>query len=415
MQYQHHGIDPENGAAMSRLVRIGMIGSGFSAHFHLAGYRKVYGRNFEIAAIAGRNTARVAELARQFGIPRQYASAEALMNDPDIDVVDLCVPNHLHVPLVLQAAARGKHIICEKPLGGYFGAPDSADSWSARGVPRQRMLEAVIAQARAVRAAIAHSGVTFCYAENWLYAPPIAKLNRLMAASGSTILRIQGEESHSGSHSPYAKRWRTSGGGSLLRLCVHPIGAALHLKYEEGRRRHGVPIRPVSVMAQVANLTDIESFRRESRKHIVAGWDDVEDWASIIVTFEDGAVAQLTSTDTKMGGIHNYLTAHGSRAVVSANINPNNTCQAYTPDGDYFASEYLVEKTETKEGWSFPAPDEDAVTGYPEELRDFIGAVAEARAPKSDLMLAIDVLLVVYAGYLSAEQKSSVDIRPYLL
>jgi predicted dehydrogenase len=276
------------------------------------------------------------------------------------------------------------------------------------------MLDAVMAQARTVQDAIAQAGVTFCYGENWVYAPPIVKLNRLMAASGSTILRIQGEESHSGSHSPYAKQWRTCGGGSLLRLCVHPIGAALYLKYEEGRRRTGKPIRPVAVTAQVANLTDIESFKQEARKHVVTGWQDVEDWASIIVTFDDGSVAQLTSTDTKMGGIHNYLTAHGSRALVTANINPNTTCQAYTPDGTYFANEYLVEKTETKEGWSFPAPDEDAVTGYPEELRDFIGAVAEQRAPQSDLMLAIDVMLVVYAGYLSAEQKMQIDLRPYL-
>jgi len=391
-----------------------MIGSGFSAHFHLASYRKVYGEHFEVAAITGRNAARVAELARHFSIGRQYGSVDELMHDPDIDVVDLCVPNPLHMPLVLQAAERGKHIICEKPLGGYFGPPGCADSWSARGASRQDMLARVMAQAHALRHAIAQSGVTFCYAENWVYAPPVAKLNRLMAASDSTILRIQGEESHSGSHSPYARRWRTSGGGSLLRLCVHPIGAALYLKYEEGRRRMGVPIRPVSVIAQVANLTEIESFRREPRKHIAVGWEDVEDWASIIVTFDDGSVAQLSSTDTKMGGIHNYLTAHGSRALVSANINPNNACQAYTPDGDYFAGEYLVEKTETKEGWSFPAPDEDAVTGYPEELRDFIGAVARGRAPKSDLMLAIDVLLVVYAGYLSAEKQAAIDIRSYL-
>jgi hypothetical protein len=81
------------------------------------------------------------------------------------------------------------------------------------------------------------------------------------------------------------------------------------------------------------------------------------------VTFDDGSVAQLTSTDTRMGGIRNFLTAHGSRAQVTANINPNTTCQAYTPDGAYFATEYLVEKTETKEGWSYPAPDEDAITG----------------------------------------------------
>ena len=61
----------------------------------------------------------------------------------------------------------------------------------------------------------------------------------------------------------------------------------------------------------------------------------------MIVTFEDGTVAQLTSTDTRLGGIRNTLTAHGTRALGIANINPNDSCQAYTPDGAYFADEYL--------------------------------------------------------------------------
>ena len=84
------------------------------------------------------------------------------------------------------------------------------------------------------------------------------------------------------------------------------------------------------------------------------------------------------------------------------------------PDGSYFKDEYLVEKTETKEGWSYPSPDEDMVTGYPDELRDFVGAISHGRAPKSDLMLAHDVLLVTYAAYLSAEKGARIDIRPFL-
>lgn len=395
---------------MRKPLRIGIVGSGFAAHFHLASYRKVYGEHFEIAGIFGRNTQRAGQLASEHGLARCYESIEAMLRDKTIDAIDLCVPNHLHARLAIAAAEHGKHVICEKPLGGYFGPADAGEDWSANGVSRAAMLDHVLAEVRAVEEATARAGTTFCYAENWVYAPPVAKLNRLMAASGSTILRIQGEESHSGSHSPYARQWRTAGGGSLLRLCVHPIGAALYLKYEEGRRRGGVPIRPVSVLAQTANLTAIDSFRSEPVKHIVTGWQDVEDWASITITFADGSIAQLTSTDTHLGGIRNYITAHGSRALVTANINPNNACQAYTPDGDYFADEYLVEKTETKEGWSFPAPDEDAITGYPEELRDFIGAMSEGRAPKSDLMLARDVLIAVYAGYLSAERGASVSL-----
>jgi predicted dehydrogenase len=399
---------------MSDLVRIGLIGAGFSAHFHLASYAKVYGESFEVAAIAGRNPAKVAALATQYNIARRYDNVEAMMRDPLIDVVDLCVPNQLHVPLILEAASRGKHVICEKPLGGFFGPPGATADWSAKGYSRQAMLEDVLDQSAAVEKAVRRAGTTFCYAENWVYAPPIVKLNRLMAASGSTLMHIRGEESHSGSHAPYSRRWRTAGGGSLLRMCAHPIGAALHLKYEEGRRRNGQPIRPVAVSAQVANLTNIPSFQAETRKHIVTGWEDVEDWATVTVAFEDGAMAQLTSTDTRLGGINNYITAYGSKAIVTANINPNTACQAYTPDGSYFLDEYLVEKTETKEGWSFPAPDEDAVTGYPEELRDFVGAIANKRAPKSDLSLAMDVMLVIYAGYVSAAEQRTVDLHNYL-
>jgi predicted dehydrogenase len=398
---------------MSEPVRIGIIGAGFSAHFHLASYAKVYGQTFEVAAIAGRDPAKMAALAAKYNIARQHDSIEAMMRDPQIDVIDLCIPNQLHMPLILQAAAHGKHVICEKPLGGFFGPADAPPDWSANGYSREAMLDAVIVKIGAIKKAVQSAGITFCYAENWVYAPPIVKLNQLMAASGSTLMRIQGEESHSGSHAPYSRHWRTAGGGSLLRLCAHPIGAALYLKFEEGRRRTGQPIRPVAVSAQVANLTRIPSFKAEKTKHIVTGWEDVEDWATITITFEDGAVAQLTSTDTKMGGIHNYITAYGSKAVVTANINPNTTCQAYTPDGAYFADQYLVEKTETKEGWSFPAPDEDAVTGYPEELRDFIGAIANKRAPKSDLLLAMDVLMVIYAGYLSAAERRTIELAQY--
>ncbi|MEO6716119.1 MAG: Gfo/Idh/MocA family oxidoreductase [Novosphingobium sp.] len=399
---------------MTSPLRIAVIGTGFAAHFHLASYRKVYGERFEIAAICGRNAQRASALAAEHGIGRYESDWQELLADPAIDAIDLCAPNHLHVPMILAAAKAGKHIICEKPLGGYFGPTDAGEDWSAEGFPRQSMLDAVSAQAQQVREAVTQSGVTFCYGENWVHAPPIAKLDQLMAASDSAILRIEGEESHSGSHAPYSRHWRTAGGGSLLRLGVHPIGAALWLKQREGRRRDGRPIRPASVTATVARLTDVAAFRAQQPHHVVADWADVEDFGAVTVSFSDGSIAQLTSTDTRLGGIRNYLTAHGSRAQVTANINPNTMCQAYTPDGAYFADEYLVEKTETKEGWSFPAPDENAVTGYPEELRDFIGAIARGHAPKSDMMLACDTLLLVYAAYLSAEQGRVVDLGGYL-
>src|SRR3989441_430872 len=92
-------------------------------------------------------------------------------------------------------------------------------------------------------------------AEDFVYAPPVAKLRRLLDASGGAILELRAEESHGGSHAAYAARWRTSGGGSLLRMGSHPVGVVLHLKHSEGLRRHGRPIRARTVLADVAQLT----------------------------------------------------------------------------------------------------------------------------------------------------------------
>ncbi len=400
---------------MATPVRIAIVGAGFAGHFHLASYAKVYGMSFQVVGIFDVVRDKAAHLAKDWSLPKVYDTYDQLLADKEVDVVDIVVPNFLHVDLAVKAAQAGKHVFCEKPLTGYFGPPDAQKTkWTAKGKPREEFLKAALDQANRAYDAVTKAGVTLCYGENWVYAPPIVKVRRLMDVSDSTIQRIQGEESHSGSHADYAKRWREAGGGALLRLCVHPLGAALFLKYEEGRRRGGAPIRPAFVTAEVGNLTWMKAFEAEPVKHMKTGWEDVEDFGAILLTFEDGAVAQLSSTDTCMGGIYNHLTVYGSRAIAKANINPNTACQAYTPDGSYFKDEYIVEKIETKQGWSFPAPDEDMITGYPDELRDFIGAVAEKRQPKSDLMLAHDVIAVTYGAYLAADKGQRVDLRPYL-
>ncbi|MCC7216268.1 MAG: Gfo/Idh/MocA family oxidoreductase [Burkholderiales bacterium] len=70
----------------------------------------------EIRAIASRDESRARAAATALGIPRAYGSYEALLADPEIEAVYNPLPNHLHVPLTLQAAAAGKHVLCEKPI-----------------------------------------------------------------------------------------------------------------------------------------------------------------------------------------------------------------------------------------------------------------------------------------------------------
>lgn len=70
----------------------------------------------EIAGIASRGLARAEEAAAKLGIPRAFGSYEALLADPEIEAVYNPLPNHLHVPVTLNALAAAKHVLCEKPI-----------------------------------------------------------------------------------------------------------------------------------------------------------------------------------------------------------------------------------------------------------------------------------------------------------
>ena len=70
----------------------------------------------ELRAIASRSLSSAQAAAQAAGIPQAYGSYEELLADPAIEAVYNPLPNHLHVPLTLQAAAAGKHVLCEKPF-----------------------------------------------------------------------------------------------------------------------------------------------------------------------------------------------------------------------------------------------------------------------------------------------------------
>ena len=70
----------------------------------------------EVVAVASRDPARSRAYARERGIARAHGSYEALLHDPDVDVVYISLPNGLHIPWTMKALEAGKHVLCEKPL-----------------------------------------------------------------------------------------------------------------------------------------------------------------------------------------------------------------------------------------------------------------------------------------------------------
>ena len=94
-----------------------------------------HAENAELAAIASRSLERAQEAAHRDRIPKAYGSYEALLKDPDIDVVYNPLPNTLHAEWTMKAADHGKHILCEKPLAPTADeAQKMVDYCAARGV-----------------------------------------------------------------------------------------------------------------------------------------------------------------------------------------------------------------------------------------------------------------------------------------
>jgi predicted dehydrogenase len=392
-----------------KVVNVAIVGTGFIAETRARAYAGIAGYEVRLAAAVGRSPERLSAYAQRWGIDVVSTDLDAVLERSDVDVVDLCVPNYLHRPMTEVAAAAGKHVICSKPLTA-FDAGAVAEGGAVSSVPRTQMLATATDNASAMVQAAQRAGVLLMYAENWVYAPSIAKANRLAAAAGGAILEMRGGECHSGSHSPYSKEWRYTGGGALLRLGVHPLGAMLYLKRQEGQRRWGRPIRPLSVVAEVGDLTRSPGFVDEQQHWIGTGWLDVENWGSILLTFDDGTRGIVWASDAVLGGMESSLKVMLSNAHIVCNLTHTRLVEAYAPDADVFGSEYLTEKLETSAGWSPPQPDEDWVQGHRHMIQDFVSCVADGRQPQSNGELGRDVIQVVYSAYVAAEEGRRVFI-----
>ena len=99
---------------MNRVIRIGMLGSGFVADFYMDGLRDVPGT--EVVANYSRSEERAKEFGRRYSVAHQYTTMEDLCADREVEMVVIGLPNHLHLPAVRVAAAARKAIVCTKPL-----------------------------------------------------------------------------------------------------------------------------------------------------------------------------------------------------------------------------------------------------------------------------------------------------------
>jgi predicted dehydrogenase len=245
------------------------------------------------------------------------------------------------------------------------------------------------------------------YAEDWVYAPAVAKTVEILRATKDKILFMKGDESHSGSHAAHAAQWAMTGGGSLVRMGCHPLSAALYLKQVEAQAR-GERVTVAAVSADVGNVA--ASLKPAERTYIKANPVDVEDWGVLTVTFSDGTKATIFAGDMIMGGVRNLIETYTSGGALFANITPNNHMMSYLTEEDKLANVYITEKVDRKTGWQFICLEEEWTRGYLQEIQDFMECAAHGREPRAGLDLAYETTKVNYAGYWSAEEGRRINL-----
>ncbi|MCD6288095.1 MAG: Gfo/Idh/MocA family oxidoreductase, partial [Candidatus Hydrogenedentes bacterium] len=297
-----------------KTVRSGLAGAGFAANFHYESVMRVHGVNVEVQGVYSPMPDGAA-FAEARGI-KSFGSLDEMLDV--VDIVHVCAPPSTHEKIAVAALERDKSVIVEKPFTGYFG--DGSDEFDGDTFPRQDALDNALASIDRMLAAESKSQGRICYAENWVYAPSVQKEREIIEKTGAQILWVHGEESHSGSHSATYGIWKFSGGGSLMGKGCHPLTAALYLKRVEGRARNGTPIRPKSVTCRLHSITRLPGY--EDKGHIRTDYKDVEDFSMTHITFDDGTVADVFSTELVLGGVHNWLEVAANNHRTICNINP---------------------------------------------------------------------------------------------
>ena len=386
------------------IVTVGTVGAGYAAHLHGNGYEKVSGITVRLKTVCDLNLELAKKVQQRFGYEQAVRDYHEMLADPEIDVIDIVVPPFLHTTVAMEAMEAGKHVICEKPLTGYFGQKGQENIGVT--VPKSEMYRKCLEDMDRLKEVVERTGKKFMYAENFVYATPVQKAAEIIRAKKTKLLYMKGEESLKGSSSPVAGQWNKVGGGTLMRTGTHPMGGMLWLKQQEAIAR-GETITIQSVSCDVGRAT--RCLTEEEHRYISARPEDVEDFGVITVTFSDGTKAICIASDTALGGSRNYIDIYGNNTALNCNITPTDLLNTYFLDEDGLDDVDISEMLPRKLGWNKAFVSDEIIRGYMGELQDFVETIAYDRKPVSDFTLAYDTTKVIYAAYQAAEEGRRID------
>lgn len=231
------------------MIKVAIIGAGIGQQ-HLTGYRALPER-FSVSVMCDLDNSRAAAAIGDDKSINIVSDIAVVMSDPDIDLIDICLPPHLHAPIVIQALEADKDVVCEKPIGRS------------------------LAEVEQMQAAIDKFGGRVFPVFQYRFGLAFAQLSALRAAGLAGKALVASAETHWNREKPYydiAWRgiWKGESGGALLGHAIHS---------------HDILCKVLGPVAQVGAFTD-------TRVNDI----EVEDCAALSMRMESGALVTSSVT-----------------------------------------------------------------------------------------------------------------------
>ncbi|QDI91931.1 Gfo/Idh/MocA family oxidoreductase [Salicibibacter halophilus] len=385
-----------------KFLNVGLIGAGFMAKAHSMAYASMPMFFWPAKLIPYKKTIvdvsddLAQEASERFGFENYSTDWKAVVRDPEIDVIDIVTPNHLHEEIAIEAAKEGKHIISEKPL-----ARNSEET--------QRMLEAV-----------QNANVKNMVAFNYRKTPAVALAKKFIdEGSIGRILNFRGtylQEFSADPNSPLSWRFQKdkAGSGALGDIGTHVIDFAHYLV---GDISHVMSLTNTWIKERPVQSGGIDKLGTVKLEDAEKQPVDVDDEISTLLKFDNGAIGSIEATRNAWGR-QNFLTfeIHGEKGSLYFNYERRDELQvSFADDPDDkkgFKTIYTGPAHPYGEGlWPIPA----LGIGYSEtkiiEIHDFFKAIVENKECSPSFLDGHRIAVVSDAILKSAESESWVPIK----
>ncbi|EFM10682.1 oxidoreductase domain protein [Paenibacillus curdlanolyticus YK9] len=350
-------------------VRIGVIGTGSISECHLNAYAR--NANARIVAICDVNEERARKVADKYGADKVFTDYNQMFADSDIDAISICTWNNTHAPISIAALEAGKHVLVEKPLS--------------------RTVEEALAIEQAVRTSgkLLQVGFVRRYDPNVQMLREFAdrgEFGEIYYAKASTIRRL-------GNPGGWFADVERSGGGPLIDLGVHIIDLVWYLM---GRPK--ATTVSGNVYAKLGNRSNVKHLSFYKAADYDASKNTVEDLASAVIRFENGASLMVDVS----------FTLHAKKDEGSVKLYGNKGSFEIDPEVFIVTEKYdtilnIEPQVDSKAGFS-------ANAAFQNEIDHFIDCIVNGTEQISPVEDGVEIMRILNAIYESAAKGEEVRL-----